>query len=145
MIRTCIVNTDTGVVENVVEYESLPEGVPPGMDGPLVAVASDTAGPDWTWDGSSFIAPEIPMDIRPPSFLARDFFALLSVSDFVAIRNAVASNDALGLLWASLQAQGEAPISSTAERFLAGWGGLKQALPADRVNAIATALGIPNS
>jgi hypothetical protein len=81
----------------------------------------------------------------PATFLAREFFALLTVADFTAIRNAVTSNDALGLLWASLQAQGEAPINTTAERFLAGWAGLKQALPAARSAAIASALGIPNA
>lgn len=91
---------------------------------------------------ASFDAERLTKD--PPTFLARDFFAQLSVSDFSKIKAAVASNDGLGLLWASLQAQGEAPIAADSERFLAGWGGLKQALGEKRAGEIAGALKIPS-
>jgi len=79
--------------------------------------------------------------IEPASFLARDFFAALTVADFTAVKTAIAANDAVGLLWASLQAQGEAPISTAAPRFQSGWTGLRQALGEARANEIATALG----
>jgi len=75
------------------------------------------------------------------SFLARDFFAELTVADFTALKAAIAANDALALLWASLQAQGEAPISTAALRFQSGWAGLRQALGEARADEIATALG----
>src|SRR5712671_6084445 len=75
----------------------------------------------------------------PVSFLARDFFAELTIADFTAIRTAVAANDGLALLWASLQAQGEAPISTAAPRFQSGWAGLRQTLGEARANEIATA------
>jgi hypothetical protein len=130
-MRYALVNASDEVV-NVIELEAGAKYTPP--DGLKLV-----AGRDWP------AAPSIPVPDPVPSFLAREFFALLTVADFSAIRNAVASNDALGLLWASLQAQGEAPISSTAERFLAGWAGLKQALPAERSSAIASSLGIPNA
>src|SRR4051794_15956252 len=85
-----------------------------------------------------YVAPAPP----PPSFLARDFFALLTPEDYTAIQAAAAKSPALGLLWASLPAQGEAPVRSDAARFLAGWVGLKQALGAERAASIAGALGI---
>ena len=42
MFRTCIVNTDTNLVINVVEYETEETGVPPGFEPPLLCVPSDT-------------------------------------------------------------------------------------------------------
>jgi hypothetical protein len=78
-----------------------------------------------------------------PSFLARDFFALLTVQDYTNILAACSQSPAMGLLWDSLKAQGDAPIITTSERFLAGWAGLKGALGADRSAAIGAALGIP--
>jgi hypothetical protein len=84
-----------------------------------------------------YIAPEPPA----PSFLARKLMALLTVADFAAIKTATAQSDTLGLLWASLQAQGEAPIATDADRFKQGWAGLAHALGASRASALATALG----
>lgn len=130
-MRYALVNASDEVV-NVIELEPGADYTPPD-DLTLVA------GRDWP------VEPAPPAPAPVPSFLARDFFALLTVADFTALRNAIASNDALGLLWASLQAQGDAPIHIASGRFLAGWAGLKQALPADRAAAIATTLGIPNA
>lgn len=78
-----------------------------------------------------------------PGFIARDLVALLSPEDYAAIQTAVAQNPALGLLWSSLLVQGEVPIQATAERFLAGWAGLKAAIGEERASAIGRALGIP--
>jgi hypothetical protein len=113
-------------------------------------IPSDRGNRDWREYEAWLVAgnapdPYVPPVPPPPTFLARDFFALLTVTDFAALRTAVRASDALGLLWASLQAQGDAPIHIASDRFLAGWAGLKQALPADRAAAIAAALGIPNS
>jgi hypothetical protein len=78
----------------------------------------------------------------PASFLARDLFALLTVADFSAIKKAIAANDALGLLWDSLKAQGEAPIITDSRRFQQGWDGIKAALGPARALEISSALGI---
>lgn len=78
----------------------------------------------------------------PASFLARDLFALLTVADFSAIKKAIAANDALGLLWDSLKAQGEAPIVTDSRRFQQGWDGIKAALGPARASEISSTLGI---
>ena len=80
-----------------------------------------------------------------PSFLARELLAQLTPSDYSAIQTAVASNASLGLLWAALLAQGDAPIQASSQRFQAGWAGLTAALGATRAAAIAEAVGIPNT
>jgi hypothetical protein len=71
--------------------------------------------------------------------------ALFTPSDYQAIMSSIATNAELGLLWSSLLAQGDAPISVMSERFLSGWAGLKQALGETRAGDISAALGIPNS
>lgn len=78
------------------------------------------------------------------SFFARDLLAQFTPDDFAAISAAIGASAPLGLLWASLLAQGDAPISVGSERFLQGWAGLSEALGADRAHAIATAVGIPH-
>lgn len=59
MKRTCIVDTNAGVVINVVDYDEIPEGNPPGFDEGNIAVASDIAQIGWTWDGTSLSSPPI--------------------------------------------------------------------------------------
>lgn len=94
-----------------------------------------------------------PGPVRGVSFVARDMLALLTPGDRIAIDRALRVRDpatgdlavqaaAMVLLWESLQAQGDAPISATAERFLAGWAGLSSALGDERAGEIAAALGI---
>jgi hypothetical protein len=82
---------------------------------------------------------------KAPRFLARDLFTQLTVADYTAIKTAVASSDALGLLWDSLKAQGDAAIETISPRFKQGWAGLSQALGTTRANAIAAVLGIPTT
>jgi hypothetical protein len=98
---------------------------------------------------------------RPPhqraNFRARELFAVLTAEDLGNVQIALddetthaKSEKAAGrspqtplrLLWASLQAQGDAPIDVTDARFQAGWAGLRQALTATRATEIATALNI---
>ena len=76
-------------------------------------------------------------------FFARDLVAQLTADDYTNIARATNSRPALGLLWAALLAQGDAPISISADRFKQGWTGMSQALGAGRASAIAHALGIP--
>lgn len=87
-----------------------------------------------------YVAPPPP----PPSFLSRELIALLTPADYAAIQAAVSGSPKLGLLWAGLLGQGDAPISAASERFQAGWAGLSAALGATRADAIAAALGIPS-
>lgn len=77
-----------------------------------------------------------------PAFVARDLIALLTADDYTAIQAATAQSANLGLLWAALLAQGEAPIDTAADRFKAGWAGLSSALGADRAAALGKELGI---
>ncbi len=78
-----------------------------------------------------------------PTFLARDLLAKFTPEDSAAIFSATNASAPLGLLWASLLAQGDAPISANSERFLQGWAGLSAALGDERAAAIAAAVGIP--
>jgi hypothetical protein len=66
--------------------------------------------------------------------------AQFTVADYSKIKTAVASSDAFGLLWASLQAQRD-PMTTTSVRFVAGWSALVTALGQSRMNQIAAALG----
>jgi hypothetical protein len=78
------------------------------------------------------------------TFLARDLLSQLTANDYTHIMQATASSPALGLLWASLLAQGDAPIAVSADRFKQGWTGMSQAIGAERAIAIAQAIGIPS-
>ena len=78
------------------------------------------------------------------TFLARDLLSRLTANDYTNIMQATASSPALGLLWASLLAQGDAPIAVSADRFKQGWAGMSQAIGAERAIAIAQAIGIPS-
>jgi hypothetical protein len=77
------------------------------------------------------------------TFFARDLLAQLTPIDYDNVLQAVGSSPALGLLWASLLAQGEAPISVSSDRFKQGWAGLARAIGVARAHAIAIAVGIP--
>ncbi len=77
-----------------------------------------------------------------PTFLARDLLAQLTTDDYAAITAAVAGSAPLGLLWASLLGQGDAPIATDSARFQQGWAGLTAALGQQRAGEIATALGL---
>jgi hypothetical protein len=88
-------------------------------------------------------SPQVVSFLTPASsFKAREFFALLTADDFTAIATATAGSASLGLLWASLQAQGEAPIYTSSSRFQAGWAAIVSTLGSDRAAQIAQALKI---
>lgn len=133
-----------GIIVNRAVFDDT--GLPDGWHDAGSWVESETARMGDTYASGVFTSPPaLPSPpAPPPNFLAREFFALLSVADYTAIKSATANSDALGLLWDSLKAQGEAPIITTSERFLAGWAGLKVALGTKRSTEIAAALNIPN-
>jgi hypothetical protein len=75
------------------------------------------------------------------SVLSQDLMAQFTVAYFTAIKTAVATNDAFGLLWASMQAQRD-PMVVSNSRFQTGWAALVTVLGAPRMVAIAAALGV---
>lgn len=69
MIRCAIIDTATDYVINVVEYETVPEGTPPGFKDGIIAVASDSAGPGDTYNsGSNTFKSSNPMPMSSPHF-----------------------------------------------------------------------------
>lgn len=44
MIKHCIVDTNTGLVVNIIDYETEQTGVPPALESHLLCVASDEYG-----------------------------------------------------------------------------------------------------
>jgi hypothetical protein len=42
MMRHCIIDTNTNLVVNIIEYETEQTGVPPGLEAHLLCVKSDT-------------------------------------------------------------------------------------------------------
>lgn len=59
MVRCAIVDISSGDVVNVIEYDEVPEGTPPGMDEGLIAITSDSAGPGFVYADGVFT------DMRP--------------------------------------------------------------------------------
>lgn len=133
-----------GVVVNRVLFDA--SGIPANWPNGAAFVENETAQIGWSYAGGVFSPPPAPPPLPPPppSFLARDLFTQLTVADYTAIKTAIAGSDALGLLWDSLKAQGDAPIDMTSARFQQGWTGLKAALGAKRAGEIAAALNIPS-
>ncbi|WP_316200922.1 MULTISPECIES: hypothetical protein [unclassified Bradyrhizobium] len=60
MARYAIVDTSTGNVINVVEYDADPGNPPPGFSDGVIAVQSDVADPTWHWDGAQLVPPAPP-------------------------------------------------------------------------------------
>ena len=86
------------------------------------------------------LAAHDPRKAPPATFLARDLLALLSAADYAAIVVTTREDATLGLLWACLLAQGDAPISTGSPRFVAGWAGLSKTLGAQRAAVLSAAL-----
>jgi hypothetical protein len=93
------------------------------------------------WQGGALVKEPVAAPV-PKQFVARTLLAQLSAEDYQRIVVATQQSAPLGLLWASLLAQGDAPIKTESERFQKGWRGLAAALGAERATAIAAALDI---
>lgn len=85
--------------------------------------------------------PAPPAPPAPPSVLPQDLMAQFTADDATKIRAAVDTSAQFWLLWSAMQAQKD-PMLVTNARFLAGWSALIQVIGADRMQAIATALGV---
>lgn len=59
-IRCAIIDLGANAVVNVVDYDAVPVGVPPGMSGNLIAVADNQASIGWKWNGASTVNPNQP-------------------------------------------------------------------------------------
>lgn len=57
MFRTCIVDTTTNLVVNIVEYEEEQTGVPPGFEPPLLCVPSATGRIGGTYENGAIVNP----------------------------------------------------------------------------------------
>lgn len=87
--------------------------------------------------------PYVPPPAPPAKVVPQDLMAQFTAPDMLEI-NASRKADATGaidLLWYSMVAQRD-PMEVTNDRFRAGWFVLVSVLGQDRMNAIATALGI---
>lgn len=138
--RCAIVNLDTKTVVNVIEYESVPVGLPPGLTGNLIAVADDHASTGWIWNGTTTVNPA-PLSISPQTILPQDLMAQFTATDAAAIQAAITGNVQFWLLWNAMTAQKDSMLVTNA-RFLSGWNALVQVLGQPRMTAIAAALGV---
>lgn len=74
MIRTAIINTTTGIVELVLNYDTPASNPPAGFGPNYIAVASDIVNVGWTWNGTALVAPPPPPPPVPPSVTRRQYY-----------------------------------------------------------------------
>lgn len=131
-------------VENAIEYEAVPVGVPPGFEGTFIAKPDAMAAPGWGWDGTkTFDRNPLAVTTVPQQVLSQDLVAQLTTDDAGKIQAAISApgNTQLWLLWQSLTAQRDPMLVNNA-RFKAGWSALIDVLGQARMDAIAVALGV---
>ena len=57
LIRHCIIDTNTNIVVNIIEYETEQTGIPPSLEDNLICVKSDEANIGWTYIDGLFDNP----------------------------------------------------------------------------------------
>ena len=80
-------------VINVTLWDGVTEWSPP--EGTIAVSCSDEVGPEWTYDGTNFIAPPIPEPVTPvaPTTLNKiDFLRLFTQAERIAIKEAAKTN-----------------------------------------------------
>lgn len=65
MIRHCIINTNTNLVVNIIDYETEQTGVPTGLEAHLLCVKSDEGQIGGTYEDGVIINPPQPEVILP--------------------------------------------------------------------------------
>ena len=65
LIKHCIIDTTTNLVVNVIEYEEIQTGIPPGLNENLLCVANDVYGIGDSYVNGAFIAAPQP-EIKDP-------------------------------------------------------------------------------
>jgi hypothetical protein len=140
--RCAVIDLDAKTVENVIEYDAVPVGVPPGFDGNFIAVADSAASPGWGWDGSKTFDPNpSPVVVLPQTILSQDLMALFAPDDLTKIKAAIDANIQFWGLWSAMQAQKD-PMLVTNARFLAGWNALVTVLGEPRMDEISVTLNV---
>lgn len=76
MFRTCIVNLDTNLVENIIEYETEQTGTPPGLASNLLCVPSNTGVIGAEYVDGTIVNP--PPPVVPDSVLIENCKAMAS-------------------------------------------------------------------
>lgn len=89
MQRYVIVDTTSDKIITVVEYDTAPSNPPPGFDAGVIAIQHDTAGGDWTYNGTALVAP--PAVVYVPQMISRrQFFQQLAVQGVITQAEAIA-------------------------------------------------------
>jgi len=81
---------NSGVVVNIIEYDSQPTTPPPGFDDGYMAVQADRVSPGWLYEDGAFIdttPPVEPMVMPPVKTLAEQILA--SPDDLAALKKAL--------------------------------------------------------
>jgi hypothetical protein len=65
MIRHCIIDTNTNLVVNIIDYETTQTGVPQGLDTNLLCVASNTGQIGGTYENGVITNPPEPEILFP--------------------------------------------------------------------------------
>jgi len=81
---------NSGVVVNIIEYDSQPTTPPPGFDDGYIAVQADRVSPGWLYENGAFIdttPPIEPMIMPPAPTLAEQILA--SPADLAALKKAL--------------------------------------------------------
>jgi hypothetical protein len=63
LIRHCIIDTNTKLVVNIIDYETEQTGVPPGLEEHLLCVASDDGQIGGTYENGTITNPPQPEPI----------------------------------------------------------------------------------
>ncbi len=63
--RCAIVDVNTNLVVNLIEYETIPVGEAPGLPG-CIAIETAEAQIGWSWDGQAFQSNDPPPEEAPP-------------------------------------------------------------------------------
>jgi len=76
MMRHAIVDTGSGLVVNLIDYDTdISNTVPPGMEAPLLAIMSDTAEIGWRYQDGGFVNPNPAPSSLDPNWIWGPKFA----------------------------------------------------------------------
>jgi hypothetical protein len=113
----------------------------------MASIPNDPSNKDYAeylaWAGAGGVPDPYAPQSRPPVILSQDLMAQFTADDAAKIQAAIAGNAQFWLLWNALTTQKD-PMTVTNARFLRGWNALVSVLGQPRMNAIATALGVPS-
>lgn len=103
-----IVDTNTGIVANVIDYTVTPGNPPPGFASNFIAILNEGAAPGWLWNGSAFINPNPP----PPPTPAQQAAKAIAQAQNVALQ-CLAFGVAYPATWAAYANSAAAVVAGT--------------------------------